>query len=601
MATSLGERLVYDVLPKEYDGKGPLTKGRMRDILVDLARTKPDEYPGIVSSLKRLGDEISTLEGISVGIDDITPMYEQRDAIMKPILADFHKAKSVVDKQQALIKGLAPMIELTKRHPGSMGEMARSGGRGNFPQLMRSVAAPVLASGDKDQVIPWPIIRSYAEGLRPSEAWAAMTEARVNEIKTRTAVSEPGDLGKILVNNMADKLIVQNDCGTRNGLAMHTDDPHIIDRYTAHDKGTVKAGTMVTPHIASELKALGGDVIVRSPMTCEMNDGLCQKCEGLDPYGRLHAIGTNIGVRAAQSMAEPLTQFALGAKHAKDLAKLKKEKTVEGVKGVEQMLQIPKSFLHAAALAFHDGTVTKIETAPQGGHYVWVDSERHYIEPSLDVVVSMGQKVESGDALSDGIPRPNEVVQYKGLGAGRKYLTDAMFNIYKSQGIEIDKRHFETMAKSILNHVRVVDTGDDEDNGLTRGDIIDYNKYKTFLAGSRKELPLEDALGETLADDVLHFTAGTRITKSVEDDLKRNHVTRVHIAHKAPLVEPFMRPAERTPLLNPDWMARLAHRFLGEGLLAGAHRSDSSKVHGTNPVPAYAFGGEFGEGPTGTY
>jgi hypothetical protein len=75
----------------------------------------------------------------------------------------------------------------------------------------------------------------------------------------------------------------------------------------------------------------------------------------------------------------------------------------------------------------------------------------------------------------------------------------------------------------------------------------------------------------------------------------------VPIAQNVPEIEPIMRTAARNPLLNPDWMARLAHRYLKDTILSGAHKGESSELHGVNAVPAYAAGSEFGQGENGKY
>lgn len=592
---TLGEHLVHDILPAAYRPKGALTKSSLNSALVELAKKEPENYADTVTKLKRLGDEVATLEGISVGLDDVGPRKEERDAVLKPFVERFKKD---ADKEKVLLEAQNAVLDYTKRHPSTMGEMVRSGGRGNAAQLMKIVGAPVLARDEKDKIVPWLITRSYAEGLKPADAWVAGNEARINAIKSNISVIEPGDMAKILINNMGDKLITTPDCGTHNGIAMDAKDPNVIDRYLARDAGSIKAGTLITPQVAQRL---AGPVIVRSPMTCQAPHGICQKCQGLDPSGKPHLVGTNVGMRAAQALAEPLTQFALNAKHGGRIGTGKDDdKRLEGIKGVRQALEIPQSFLYKATLAQHDGEVSRVDAAPQGGHYVWIGDTRHYAPPDLKVVASVGQKVEAGDALTNGVPKPDEVVKYKGLGKGRRYLVDTLHDIYKRAGADVDKRHLETLARSVLNHVQITDPGDD-DEGFLKGDIVNYNRFNAALAATQNHVPLNEAVGETLANDVLHYTAGTRVTDRVRDTLARHGVDKVSIASVGPRAEPIMRPATRTPLLNPDWMARLAHRYLKESLVAGAHRGDVSDTHGPHAAPAYAAGGEFGFGPGGAY
>ncbi|HEY6025450.1 MAG TPA: hypothetical protein VIV09_01000 [Pseudolabrys sp.] len=592
MPTTLGRHLVDTALPEKWRGRGVLTKGSLNDMLVGVAKEAPDKYPEIVTKLKRLGDELATLDGISVGLDDIAPHIAERDAALRPHVDAFRKATTTADKEKALASAQSAMLDLAKKHPGTMGEMVRSGGRGNAAQLMRAVGAPVMVRDSKGKVVPWLIDKSFSEGLKPADAWVAGGEARVNAVLSNISVVEPGDLAKILVNNMSDQLVTTPDCGTKNGISMLGSDPHIIDRYEA---GTNR---LITPKVASELSSSGKTVIVRSPMTCEAAHGVCQKCQGLSPSGALHGIGTNVGVRAAQALSEPLTQFSLNAKHGGRVGG-STEKVLEGIKGVRSLLEIPTSFAHKAVLADRDGKVVAIDKAPQGGHYVTVEDSRHYVPPAHNVITEVGKSVYAGDALSDGVPKPDEIVRFKGLGDGRRYLVDALADVYKRAGSEVDKRHLETLAKSVLNHVQITDPGPDD--AFIKGDIVDYNKFHAALAASRRRVPTADAAGDTLADGILHYTAGTVITPTIQQQLEQHAITSVMIADQGPRANPLMRPASRTPLLNPDWMARLAHRYLKESLLAGIHRGDVSNLHGASPVPAYVAGTEFGQGEEGAY
>lgn len=590
---TLGQHLVRSALPKTWQGGDkPLTKNVLNEALVHLAKDNPGTYPGAVTRLKRLGDEIATLEGISVGLEDIAP-HADRDASMAPHVANFRAATTSEGRDKALLGAQDAMLALARRDAGAMGEMVRSGGRGNAAQLMRAVGSPVLARDSKGRLAPWIFTKSFSEGLTPADSWVAGGEARVNAVLSNISVVEPGDLAKILINNMGDKLVTMHDCGTHNGLSMNATDSHVIDRYLVD-------GRLVTPRLASHLAAEGKDVIVRSPMTCEAPHGVCQLCQGLDPAGKTHVMGTNVGMRAAQALSEPLTQFSLNAKHGGRVAGgASDKKQLEGIKGVRQLLEIPTSFLHKAIVAEHDGTVTRVEEAPHGGNYVDVGATRHYVGPGQRVTAGVGQPVFAGDVLSDGVPRPDDVVRHKGLGEGRRYLVDALHDVYARAGADVDKRHLETLARSVLSHVQIVDPGPED--AFMKGEVVDYNRFKASLDKTRREVSLKDAHGETLAKDLFHFTAGTRVTPDVADVLARRGVTTLHVADHGPIATPMMRPASRTPLLNPDWMARLGHRYLKENLLAGAHRGDTADTHSYSPVPAYAAGTEFGLGAEGRY
>lgn len=596
---TFGQYLVDDALPGKYRGRGALTKSNLHDVLLDVAKNQPDRYGETVTNLKRLGDEMATLEGISVGLDDIAT-ETKRNTILRPYAARYRRA-SGPQKEKVLLDAQNAILDYTKSHPGTMNEMVRSGGRGSTGQLMKIVGGPVLARGERDKITPWLIEKNYAEGLKASDLWVTGNEARINTIKTNLAPAEAGDFAKILVNNMGDKLITMPDCGTKNGIALPASNPAIIDRYLAVARGRHSAGSLVTPEIARRFKK-DTVVIVRSPMTCQAPNGICQKCQGLASSGKNHPVGTNVGMRAAQALAEPLTQFALDAKHGGRVStKADAEKRPEGIKGIRQMLELPRSFQHRAVLAEKDGEVRRIETAPQGGSYVWVGTNRLYAGPDLRVTARIGQRVEAGDVLTDGIPKPDDVVRLKGLGQGRAHLVDTLHGIYQRESNGVDRRHLETLAGSVMNHVKITDPGDNTDHGFIKGDVVNYNRFHAALADHRKTVPLKDAIGETLADNVLHFTAGTRITPSMRNTLKARNIRTVDIATTAPQVAPVVRSASRSPLLNPDWMARLAHRYLKESLVGGAHRGDVSDLHGASPIPAYAAGTTFGQGKDWRY
>lgn len=599
MAQTLGQLLVNDIFPEGHRSTESLGKASLNKKLVALAKEDPRAYVGIVSRLKKLGDELSTTEGVSVGLDDIVPDYIARDKIMSPAIAKVKNAKNSDEREKIILGVQDQMMTYTRTHPGSMTQMALSGARGNIPQLMKTVGSPVAAVDQKGAITPWLVSRSYSEGLSAADYWVTGNEARINTIKSSTSVADPGDLSKILVNNLYSFVVTSDDCGTHNGVVLQANDGHILGRYLAQDTGGHRRNELITPAVATDLMRKHVSVHVRSPMTCESHPGICRKCQGLDEKGHPHAIGINVGVRAAQALAEPLTQFALNAKHGVRVLK-GASRELDGLAGVRQMIEVPDSFVNKATLSDRMGVVTKIVKASHGGHYVHVDNHEHYVSPHMAVLVHQDQKVEAGDALSDGVPKPDEVVFHKGLGAGRQYLVDALHRLYKKQGVDVDRRHLEILARADLNHVRVLEHDDAHPN-LMRGDVISYDKYKESVSHTTKTIPVATADGHVLGKETLHFTVGTPLTPSIISTLQTHGVKDVVVATSAPRVEFMMKPMTRNPLLNPDWLARMSHRYLKDSLLRGAHTGDATDFHSTHPVPAYVYGETFGGGTDGRY
>lgn len=595
----LGHYLLNSLLPEHHKVTGPLVKKDIEAKMVALAKEDPEKYVKIVSNLKQLGDDISTLQGISVGLDDITPQYKQRDALLRPAASSLLNAKTRAEKEKIIIDAQQRIAEHTKEHPGSMTAMALSGARGNIVQLAKTVSSPVATTDAHGNIHPWIIEKSYAEGLSAADHWIAGNQARQDTVKTYTAIAEPGDMSKILINNMYPMVITQDDCGTHNGIAMNSSDSNIVDRFLSREQHGHPYNTLVTKAVAADLRKNLATVYVRSPLTCAAKSGICRKCQGLDERGRQHAIGVNVGVRAAQSISEPLTQMALGSKHGARSLKSASPK-LEGIQGLRQLLEVPQTFVNKATLANRDGKVTRILKAPHGGLHIYVDNEEHYVGPNLKPLVHVGQVVEAGDVMSEGIPKPDELIHHKGFGAGRQYLIDTMHDIYRGQNIDVDKRHLELVARADLSHVRVADHAEQHPE-LLKGDVIPYATFRDAATKNRKKMTLAAAAGHTLGEEVMHYTVGTKLTTTVLADLKRHGVTEVLVADGLPAVEFMMSPMARNPLLNPDWMARLAHRYLKQSLLEGARTGAESDRHSLHPVPAYAFGAEFGQGNDGAY
>jgi DNA-directed RNA polymerase subunit beta' len=603
MPKTLGHYLLDEAVPRAYRPSKAYTKKDLRQNMVRLAKDDPQKYTDTITKIKDLGDQFATSMGISVGLDDIQPLYKERDAILKPALEKIKKIKNYDERRILIGATQDKLLQHAMEHPGTMGAMARSGARGSALQLMRGVVAPAASSDEKDRIQPWLTTHSYAEGLRPSEWWANNREARMAQIKSQVEVIEPGDLSKILVNNTSDQIVSMQDCNTQNGLSMNVNSPHIMDRYLAKTQGTFTRNTLVGPRVLAECqKKKVQSLIVRSPMTCEAHTGLCQYCVGLNTVGKQSKIGDNIGVKASQSIGEPLTQLALNAKHGVRLSG-SNPLDISGLEGFRMIMESPASFKNKATLSPRTGTVRAVHTAPQGGFYVTVETDKLHILPGLKPIVKVGDQVHAGDTLSEGVPKPEEVVKYKGLGAGRNYLVGKLHQIYQDNGITSDRRHFEVLAKATLNHVKIEDVNDEDaaEHGLMRGDIVNYNTFRNIASGRAETTPIDKAQGKYLGEALLYHLVGTQITAPMIEELKKAGIKQVKTAIKAPVVSPVLAPATQNPLLNPDWLVRLGHRYLKKSLVEGAQKGQKSNIHGAHPLPGLVFSAEFGEGEAGRY
>jgi DNA-directed RNA polymerase subunit beta' len=591
-----GRILVNQYLPEKYRVNGAITKKSLQKSMNEMAHKDPHGYANAVVQLKRVGDELATLEGLTIGLDDITPDYAERRKILAPLQRKFRAAKTDDQRRDIAEQAQGAFLKETEKHKGSLAQQVHSGARGSPSDYSNIVSGVGYGRDTHGRVEPWLIDRSYAEGMRPADYWVTTGQSMMDTIKTYTEVSVPGELAKKLVANMSDIVITEDDCGTHNGILMDPTSPDVVDRFLARDAGPFHRNMLVTPIVQPKLAKLKGQILVRSPMTCEAGDGVCQKCQGLDEKGNIQQVGTNVGIRAAQAMSEPLTQFALNAKHGRTL---KADKTqVHGVQGFRQIIESPQQFINKATLSELDGKVTKIEKAPQGGNFVYVDSQQHYVTPIMGVTVNVGQQVERGDSLSEGIPKPDELVRHKGIGVGRLYMMNSLKNIYANQGQNLDQRHFELLARGGLNHVRILN---DPSKTFIKGDIVSYTNLKSSLGQSTKTVALKDSLGDTLGKEYFQFAAGMRVTPPMIEFLKQQKVKEVVISPRAPEVEFVMKSATMAPRMHADWLARMAHQGLKTTMQQAAQTGEKSNLHGTHPVPAYTYGVEFGQGEKGRY
>lgn len=599
---TLGEYLLQEALPDEIRDKTQgkaLTKKELQTHMSAYAKENPEGFVKAVGRLKETGDTVSTLEGLTVGLDDIAPDYSARNPIMRKALLEVRKVRSPTARRKIIAKAEKEILEQTKSHPGSLTVMAKSGGRGNMAQLMKTVSSPVAVNGNDGQMAPWLITHSYSEGLSPAESWIAGAESRRNVIQSTGSVVEPGAAAKVIINNMSDLVVTELDCRTRRGIRLPVED-QIIDRVLARPAGEFQADTIVTPEVAQALRKGGTPFIwVRSPTTCASRSGVCQRCVGLDEWGKLHPVGTNVGVRSAQALSEPLTQFTLNAKHAvRTVGSNDSAKELRGLHGFRMITEMPESFTARAILSRTDGTVAEVKKAPQGGHFITVGDERHYAVPGNTPIVRVGAKLEAGDALTDGTAMPDDLVRYKGIGEGRRYMADQLVQLYRRQGVDLDRRHAELLAKNAINYVQI---DADPTKRFIPGEIVAYGEVERALARKTKDVPLKEAVNLTLGGPVLHYSIGTRLTPSVVRVLKDEGVTEVPIATSGPSFSPVVKSLIQNPLLSDDWMSRLSHRYLKKTLVDGAGFGFTTDISGTNPVPAYAMGVPFGSGADGSY
>jgi len=87
-----------------------------------------------------------------------------------------------------------------------------------------------------------------------------------------------------------------------------------------------------------------------------------------------------------------------------------------------------------------------------------------------------GDHVSAGDLLTSGNPVLHDILRIQGPEVTQRYLVNQIQEIYRSQGIDINDRHIELIARQMLRKVRVVDSGDSD---FMVGDRVDKIHFKT--------------------------------------------------------------------------------------------------------------------------
>jgi hypothetical protein len=341
------------------------------------------------------------------------------------------------------------------------------------------------------------------------------------------------------------------------------------------------------------------EIVVRSAVTCEASrGGVCSHCAGVREKNRLPSIGENVGLPASQALSEPLTQALLSSKHSAGVANARK---VTGFKAINAMFQVPEIFPNKATLSFEEGTVEKIEELPQGGFNVIVNGKGHYVSPDSTITVKPGDQVEAGDTMSDGLVNPAEVSELKGIGQGRLSFIKNVKDVFSDNGINANRRNIEIVARAAVDHVKVVDP--DETSNYLPDEIVRYGSFLRSYQPSEgaMEIDPDNASGKYLERPVLHYSIGTKITPSVVKNLKKFGESKLLVSDKKPSFEPQMIRLMDSPSFNDDWMSQFGSSYIQKNLKKNVVSGEStSDIHGLHPLPALAYGREFGKPPKGT-
>ena len=343
---------------KEYNYPSPLwgeegplflnysfDKNRLKALLLwSLTNNGEKATLDLVEKLKNIGFEYATKAGISLGIDDlkIPPnkswLLSQAEFNIQSAEMQYQQGNlTAVEQFQHLIDTWHRTSENLKQsvvkhfrstdvlNPVFM--MAFSGARGNISQVRQLVGMRGLMSDPQGQIIDFPIRSNFREGLTLTEYVISCYGARKGVVDTALRTANSGYLTRRLVDVSQHVVIWLFNCQTRRGIFL-TDmkeggktilslKDRLVGRVLAEDINPIAfRNQQVSKELASKIVPLKNTVLIRSPLTCNVKNSVCQLCYGWSlSQGILVPLGEAVGILAAQSIGEPGTQLTMRTFH----------------------------------------------------------------------------------------------------------------------------------------------------------------------------------------------------------------------------------------------------------------------------------------------
>ena len=327
------------------------------------------------------------------------------------------------------------------------------------------------------------------------------------------------------------------------GVVVHISDARsrlsseaIIHPTQMNDKGMplviVREGERITEETAKEIAAAGIEMVrvktvkIRSVLTCGARFGLCIKCYGRNlATGKPVEIGETVGIIAAQSIGEPGTQLTLRTFHTGGTAS---EDIITGLPRVEELFEArkPKGF---AVMSEHEGVVSISEEKRQRKITIKSTSggdTSHLVPFSARLLVREGDHIEAGEQLVDGPLNPHDVLRVRGVEEVQKYLVNEVQHVYRSQGVDINDKHVETIVRQMLRKVKIEDAGD---TVILPGALVDRSivEEENRKLRERKKQTGDDVHMATTKDVLMGVTKASLATDSFLSAASFQETTRV--------------------------------------------------------------------------
>ena len=374
--TTVGRVLFNEMVPEEVGYINELlSKKSLRKIIALIYhRTGLDRTAQFLDDIKELGFYYSFKGGLSFNLSDVS-VPDQKLALIAEaqkevdeitenynmgFITNNERYNQVIDIWTRITNRVTDQLltDLSNDEDGfnSVYMMLDSGARGSKEQIrqlggMRGLMAKPrkhVGGGTSGEIIENPIIANFKEGLSVLEYFISTHGARKGLADTALKTADAGYLTRRLHDVAQDVVVREEDCGTLRGIevtALKDNEEEveslyerILGRCALHDiyhpitqELLVEAGALITENLAAGVEDSPIDLTeIRSVLTCETINGVCEKCYGRNlATGRPVQKGEAVGVIAAQSIGEPGTQLTLRTFHVGGTAsKIAAESTI---------------------------------------------------------------------------------------------------------------------------------------------------------------------------------------------------------------------------------------------------------------------------------
>ena len=492
----------YSTYIKELPIVKPFNKDFLSMIVAQVFRqAKLTETSKTLDKMKDLGFKYSTVAGITISAFDVVNIDKKNEIIaqadekvkkyktmyQRGLLTEAERKSNVVDVWLKAKDDIEAEIKVvmkenaTTNHIFMMADSRARGSSSNFTQLAGMRGLMAKPNGESMEI---PVKSCFREGMSMSEFFISTHGARKGSTDTALKTAESGYLTRRLVDVSQDITITCDDCGTDKGMVFTTLEEtrqghtkqivslkeRIIGRFAAktiyNDKHEVlvNRNDFITEEIAKRIVDAGIKAVeVRTLLTCDSPVGVCVKCYGSDlSTNEIVQRGEVVGIVAAQSIGEPGTQLTMRTFHSGGVAG---DDITQGLPRIQELFEArePKG---KGIISEVKGVVTSVAQKNDNRFEIKIestvkDNNKVYLTDSgKKPVVTVGQEVNPGDLISEGLIHPKELLRVSTVEKVEEYIIKEVQKVYRSQGVDISDKHIEIIVKQMLQKVVVIDEGD---------------------------------------------------------------------------------------------------------------------------------------------